>query len=170
MWFRIAVPVSGCAMLFAAAAAFAQSPSNADKQFMTMAARTNMIEAHEGQMAEDQGAPDIKDFAQTLVTDHTKAYQDLQQLASKTGVQIPTGIDSGKDPAIRQLMHLKGEGFDRQFARDEVVDHQRAIAAFRREADHGQDPDVKNYASQMIPILQKHLQMAQEIAKPAKKS
>jgi putative membrane protein len=45
-----------------------------------------------------------------------------------------------------------------------VTDHQRALAAFKREASAGRDPDVKAYASRMIPTLEKHLKLAQDCA------
>ena len=43
-----------------------------DQQFIDMAAQTDMLEAHLGQMAANQAASqDVKDYAQMLVTDHT---------------------------------------------------------------------------------------------------
>ena len=156
------------AMIGAAGMALAASPSKTDKQFLITAAKTDMIEAHEGQMAENQATrADEKDFAKTLVKDHTESYQHLTALAAKTGVSIPKGIDSGKDRTIQQLEHLKGSAFDRQFARDEVAADRHAVAVFKREAAHGQDPAVKAYASQTIPVLEKQLQLAEQCAKPA---
>lgn len=158
------------AVLAAAAPAYS-AMSNADKQFLITAARTDMIEAHEGQLAEDRAAQsDVKDLGKTLVTDHTQDYEQLTVLAAKTGVTIPKGINAAKDPVIAQLDHLKGNGFDRQFTRDEIADHRRALAAFRRESEHGQNADVKAYATSMLPTLQKHLQLAEQCNKPAKKS
>lgn len=157
--------------LFAAAGPVYSAMDNADKQFLMNAARIDMTEAHEGQMAENMATKsDVKDFAKTLVSDHTMDYEHLTMLADKAGVKIPKGINSAKDPEIAQLDHLKGAGFDRQFARDEVTDHRRALATFKRESEHAKDPDVKAYATQMIPILQKHLQLAEACEKPAKKS
>lgn len=151
--------------------AFAASLSNADKQFLITAAKTDMVEAHEGQMAEDQAArSDVKDFGKTLVDDHTRSYQQLTALASKLGVSIPTGINSSKEREIAPLERLKGAGFDRTFTRDEVAAHRRVLAEFKREAEHGRDPDVKAFASQQIPVLEKHLHLAESCEKPAGRS
>jgi len=145
--------------------------SSADKQFMVMAARTDMIEAHEGQIAEQQASKeDVKDFAKTLVQDHTDAYMQLSVLAARTGVSIPKGINAAKDRSIEQLEHAKGDGFDRLFTRDEIADHKQALAAFKRESARGTDSDVKAYATSMIPVLEKHLQQAEQCAKPVKRS
>ena len=81
-----------------------------------------MTEAHEGQMAERQATrAEVKNFAKTLVSYHTESYEHLTELAAKTGESIPKGIDSSKNRTIQQLLHLKGQAFDRGFARDEVT-------------------------------------------------
>jgi putative membrane protein len=152
-------------LLAVAGIATAAPRSNPDKQFLITAARTDMIEAHEGQMAENQAnRADIKDFGKTLVQDHTQDYGQLTALASKTGVAIPKGIDAAKIPSLEPLIHANGASFDRAFTRDEIAAHRRALAAFKREAEHGRDPDVKAYASSMIPTLEKHLQLAEACA------
>ena len=153
------------------AGAFGASLSAADKQFMTEAAKANMTEAHEGQMAQQQASrSDVKDLAQTLVTDHSQAYGELAELANKVGYKIPNGINAAKDPQIVRLVHLKGASFDRTFCSEEVAAHRSAVALFKREAAHGQNADVKAYAARMVPTLEKHLQTAEACAKPMKKS
>jgi putative membrane protein len=156
----------GMAFVLAGAFAFAQTPSNADKRFMINAARADMTEAHEGQLAQSQGMSDqVKTFGATLDKDHAQNFQQLEILASKTGVSLPTGIDTAKIATIKQLERLKGQAFDRAFARDEVTTHKEAIAMFKREAEHGSDPDVKAFAQQTLPALEKHLSMAEDAEK-----
>lgn len=156
-------------LAFFAATGYAATVSDADKQFMITAARTDMTEAHEGQMAENQASqPEVKEFAKALVQDHTESYVRISELANKTGVSIPKGINTGKDRTIQELVHLKGASFDRAFERDEIASHRRALQIFKREAAQAQDPDVKAYAAGKIPILEKHLHLAEECAKPAK--
>lgn len=170
---KIRSMVTGIGLVGVAAAGlvYAGSLTKADEQFLNMAAKTDMTEAHEGQLAQDQAMrSDVKEFGKTLVQDHTDSYHQLSELASKAGVSIPKGINSAKVQTIVQLVHLKGANFDRQFAQDEIAAHRRAIAAFKHEAEHGQDADVKAYASKMIPVLEKHLHLAEDLAKPTKKS
>jgi putative membrane protein len=136
---------------------------------MITVAKADMTEAHQGQLAEGQATrTDVKDLAKTLVQDHTESYQELTALSAKTGVSIPKGIDSAKDPTLRQLVHLKGPNFDKQFTRDEITSHRQALAMFKREAAHGRDEAVKAYAAKMVPVLEKHLHLAEECAKSAK--
>ncbi|HTS32255.1 MAG TPA: DUF4142 domain-containing protein [Bryobacteraceae bacterium] len=159
-----------CFALFAAGGVSqASSLSKADQAFLSMAAKDDMTQAHEGQMAEKQAErAEVKDLAKTLVKDHTSSYEQLTILASKTGAVIPKGIDSGKDASIRQLAPLKGASFDRTFTHDEIEGERRLMAVFKREAQQGQNPDVKAYASRMVPVLEKDLKLAEDCGKPVK--
>jgi putative membrane protein len=161
--------LSAALVCFAMSALAAPAPgqlSPADKQFMNTAANDDMIEAHVGQMAEAQASDSgVKDFAKRLADDHSRAYSQLLELANKTGDTIPRGVNIRRDHAATQLEHLKGTRFDRAFVSEEISDHQRALAKFKREAAHGSDPDVKALASQMIPILEQHLNTARQLAK-----
>ena len=155
-----------CCAVGAFAAPQQSQVSSADKSFMNKAADDDMIEANIGQMAESRAAKaDVRDFAKTLADDHSRAYGELLQLANTTGDKVPRGIDIRRDRTAAQLTHLKGARFDRAFLSDEIASHEKAIAAFRREAAHGSNPEVKAMASQMIPVLQKHLDMARRMAK-----
>jgi putative membrane protein len=161
------LPSLGCVLVLSLPVLAQAKTSPADRAFMQMAARANMTEAHIGQMAETQASESqVKDFGQTLIHDHTDAYTQLTALAAKTGESIPKGIDVRKISTVEQLMKLKGKRFDHQFVQAEIRDHEKAIADFKREAQHGQDPDVKAYASKMIPVLEGHLRQAKALVKP----
>jgi putative membrane protein len=167
MQFRKFHPVAWSLFLFAAAgSAHAASLSGVDRNFMVTAAKIDMTEANEGQLAQNVATrADVKDFAKSLVQDHTESYGHLSELASKRGVSIPRGIDSAKVPAIQQLSHLKGDRFDRRFAQEEVAANRQALAVFKREAARGKDSDVKDYATRTIPVLEKNLRLAEDCAK-----
>jgi putative membrane protein len=169
MQLRTVLCVIGCSALGAFAAAPPSALNNSDKKFLEMAANTDMLEAHLGQMAESSAsATGVRDFAQTLTRDHTNSYESLYKLAGTIGATIPKGIDVRRDKDIMALTHLKGNNFDQTFLRDEVRDHQTALVQFKREAEHGHDADVRAYASKMVPILESHLHTAQSLEKPAR--
>jgi len=159
----------GCILVFSLPPLAQAKVSSADETFMKMAAQADMTEAHIGQMAEDHASQSqVKDFGQKLIHDHTDAYAQLAALAAKTGGSIPKGIDIRKISAVEQLMKLKGARFDQQFIREEIRDHEKALAEFRREAKFGHDPGIKAYASNMIPVLEGHLSEGKALSKPAK--
>ncbi len=44
-----------------------------------------------------------------------------------------------------------------------VEDHQKDVQEFTDQSQKAKDPDVKQWASKTLPILQKHLEKAQQI-------
>ncbi len=143
--------------------------ANKDAAFLRLAAQADMTTAHLGQLAEDRGNQDeIKNFAKTLVEDHTADYQHLTALSMKTGDPIPTAIDRTNNYEIRSLEHLKGKTFDKVFIQSEVAEHEKLVKAFHDEVDHGSNPDVKAYATQALPTIERHLHDVENLSKRSK--
>ncbi len=154
--------------IFLAVTALAQTAtvSSADQKFIDFAAQTDMTEAHVGQMAQDKGtAQGVKDFGQTLTTDHTNDYQQLSNMAAKISANVPKGIDAMHDHMIAPFDKAKGAAFDRSFVREMVSGHEKAIAEYKREINDTTNADVKTYANTALPVLEKHLQLAKDLAK-----
>lgn len=134
---------------------------SADQQFMMKAAQGGMAEVQLGQLAKDHASSQaVKDFGQNMVDDHTKANDELKDLASRKNVTLPTSVDAKDQATIDRLSKLNGAAFDRAYMRDMVSDHKKDIAEFEKESNSGSDPDVKAWASKTLPTLQHHLQMA----------
>jgi putative membrane protein len=138
----------------------------ADKTFVMKAAQGGMAEVELGQLATQNAQSDqVKQFGQRMVDDHTKANDQLKQVAQQKGLTIPTDL-SAKDKADKdRLSKLKGEQFDRAYMQHMVMDHKKDVAEFQKESTSGKDNDVKNFASQTLPILQDHLKQAQQVNK-----
>ena len=138
-----------------------------DQDFVEMAAQTDMTEAHLGKMAADQAdSQAVKDLAQMLVTDHTNDYTQLSNIAGKAGLTVPKGIDEKHNKMIALFEKLKGKAFDRRYTHEMVLGHEGALAAYKKESTDGQNADLKAYASQTLPTLEKHLSAAKDAEKP----
>lgn len=160
------IGLSCCALSGVLLLAQTSAAPKSDQDFLNFAAETDMTEAHLGQLAANQAASqDVKDFAQTLVTDHTNDYQQVSTVASKAGLTVPKGLDAQHEKMVAPFEKLKGAAFDHRFVHEMVVGHTKAIAEYKREAEAAQNPDVKAYASQTLPTLEKHLQAAQDLEK-----
>lgn len=135
----------------------------ADRTFVTKAAQGGMAEVELGKLAVEKAEnPDVKKFGQRMVDDHTKANDQLKQIASKYNISIPSSLDA-KDHALKnRLEKISGAQFDRAYMEAMVKDHKADVAEFQKEADHGTNPDIKAFASATLPILQEHLKLAQE--------
>jgi putative membrane protein len=164
------------ALLIAApAASFAQgaptrsgerpASSATAKSFLTDAAQGDAAEIKMGTLAEKNGgSAQTKDFGKMLVTDHTKAGQQVKATAQQVGVTVEEQPNSEQQKDYDKLSKLKGAAFDKEFARMSVEDHQKDIAKFQKEAD-AKDGPVSELAQQQLPVLKKHLQTAQALEK-----
>jgi putative membrane protein len=149
-------------------AANANAPTTASKpdDFMKDAAKGGIMEVQMGQMAAKQGSSaDVKKFGQMLVTDHKKANDELMSLAKKKGVVIPAkeAKDKGKSEDEQDMAKLTGTEFDKKFIDEAVKDHEKDVDEFQKQADKGDDADLKAWAAKTLPTLQKHLDQAKSI-------
>ena len=138
--------------------------NDVDRQFVAAAASGGLAEVNAARLAEQQASKTkVKNFARHMITDHGKANQELASLASEEGVTAPTEPDARQKAAATKLKTLGGPAFDRAYVRGEIQSHKDTIALFQNEAKSGQDPKLKQFASQTLPTLKHHLQMAQKI-------
>jgi putative membrane protein len=141
------------------------APPN-DAAFLAMAAEADMTIAHIGQMAENRAATEkVKDFAKTVVQDHTNDYWEVTELATKTGDKIPKAINGQNERIIAGLDRSKGKAFDREFLSRQSAEHERLISAFKEEAEHGSNPAIKDYARKTLPTIERHLHDTQDLLK-----
>jgi len=139
--------------------------SLSDKKFVRDAAQGGMAEVELGKLAtEKASSDDVKKFGQRMVDDHTKAADQLKQVASSEGIQLPQGLSAKDKMTEERLSKLSGEQFDKAYMADMVKDHTQDVTEFQHESHSGKDAAVKNFASQTLPTLEDHLKQAKEIA------
>lgn len=136
-----------------------------DSTFVKKAAEGGLAEVQFGQLAAQKASSEqVKKFGQRMVDDHTKANEQLKQVATEKNIDVPQQL-SAKDKATKaRLEKLSGEQFDKAYMSDMVKDHQKDIAEFARESKMAKDPAVKSFAQQTLPTLREHLKEAEEIA------
>lgn len=137
-----------------------------DKVFLESAIRGDNSEIALGKLASEKGGTQgIKDFGQTLVTDHTQGKQDADSVADQAGVQKTDGMTAEARREERKLQRLSGRAFDREFTRYMIRDHKEDLAEFQRMAKHKTGGPIVDLAKNTVPVLQKHLQMAENLQK-----
>src|SRR4051794_10393933 len=125
--------------------------SAADKTFMMNAAKGGMMEVEWGKLASQNGQnADVKKFGNRMVTDHSKANNELMALAKEEGVSLPAAKSAGKWKSDKDYMGMM------------VKDHQADLAEFQKEAQSGTDPDLKAFAAKGAKMVSTHLKLAQE--------
>ena len=152
-------------LLIAASAAFAQQLPDADTEFVKQAAQNGWAEVESGKLAQQKAqSPEVKDFAQMMVTEHTKANQELTALVQDKGVELP------KEPSMIQKGQMKllgtkdGKEFDQAYVEQMGMKaHQDTVALFEKGARESKDPQVKAYATKTLPKIRMHLDHAKKL-------
>lgn len=107
--------------------------------------------------------PSVKRFAQMMVDDHTKALNQLQQVASKKNITLPDGLPDDAKDLQAKLTSESGKQLDKDYMDGMVQDHQKDIQEFQQASQNLQDSDVKQWATKTLPTLQQHLQRAKQV-------
>jgi putative membrane protein len=162
-----------CCIALGSIPVLAQNKAMTDQQFVDFAAQTDMVEANLGQLAQTASTSQpVKDYGQMLVTDHTTDFSHLNDVAHQANLNVPNAIDAQHNKMmIDPFQKLKDGAFDHRFVPGMVGGHTQAIAVYKKEATDAQNPALRSYAQQALPVLEKHLDAAKALEKsktPAK--
>jgi len=142
---------AGLALAQESPASKSSSLSAKDKTFMHKAAKGGMMEVAMGRLAEQNAqSDDVKSFGKRMVTDHSKANDELKSIAAQKGVKLPS-----KEPTEKWSS-------DKAYINMMVKDHEKDLAEFQEEASTGTDPDVKKFAEDTAKVVQEHLDLAKQ--------
>jgi putative membrane protein len=135
-----------------------KSTDTTARYFLTQASIGNLQEVNMSRTAVAHAQmQEVKDFAQQMITDHSKAEDQLMQLVKRRGIEIP-GPATDIPPEDIMLAKIPARDFDKMYVHMMVPGHRQTVQMFEKYALTGKDPDVKAFAQQTLPILKKHLQ------------
>ena len=163
--------------------------TDADKAFINSAADGGMFEVRAGELASTKGdsmmvdsmmtdsmmtdsmmtdsmnmdSMNVRSFGRMMVTDHTKANNELKSLADSKGVTVPTTLSNAKQQKVDSLNTQSGQTFNRTYINMMVASHQETIDLFQKQADSGNDADLKSWAASKLPTLRMHLEHARSM-------
>lgn len=142
----------------------ASSLTDDDNQFVMKAASGGMMEVELGRLAQEKGSsPRVKEFGAMMVTDHSKANDELKALAQSKGVTLPATMKDEHQKHVKEMGEKSGKDFDKAYMKMMVEDHKEDIDDFEKCSKNGKDADVKAFATKTLPVLQKHLASAKSI-------
>ena len=142
-----------------AGTALADSP----REFLQQALQGDNSEMMLGRIAQQRGSSrSVRDYGAALVRDHAKARTEVLAVGRSFGLKAHNRPAPEAAEEQRKLSRMRGDEFDREFAHYMVEDHSRDIEKFRHEVAerHGK---VSQVAERQLPVLERHLRMAQQI-------
>jgi putative membrane protein len=156
---QTASPITSLALLGRTA------PARSDAEFLKRSALANDGQVQAGRLAVGKsGNATLRAFAQEMVDFHDRAGQRLQSLAQKKAVALPSGASHLDESRLRLLKAFEGDEFDRFYAEHfGVLAHRSAIRLIRDELRSGQDPDIRRFAGELLPVLEDHLRRGEAL-------
>ena len=142
--------------------------SSKGASFVKEASAGNESEIALAQLAQTKAQnPEVKNLAQMLQQDHQQAQEKLQTIAQAHGIQLDNSPTWTQKRTQSKLEKLSRADFDQQYTKDMLEDHATDIKKFQKASTTIEDADVKQYAQEMLPKLQSHLQHSESAAKSA---
>ncbi len=148
----------------------ASTVSNDDLKFVTDAANAGMMEVALGKVAQQNStSTDVKNFGAMMVTDHTKAGDDLSKIATTKHIMMPISLPQDDQNKVDDLSKKTGKDFDKAYMDAMVSGHKKVAGMFEDETKKGSDADIKAFASSTLPTINKHLDAAKKCEMMTKK-
>lgn len=140
--------------------------SDEAQNFSKDALLDGMSEVELGKIAmKNGGMQSVKDFGKMMVDDHTMIDNEIQDLAKKYMIDLPTTVNADQQKDIDKLGKETGKDFDKDYVHMMVEGHKKAIATFKKEGDKITESDYKDFIMKTLPTLQKHLDAIEAINK-----
>ena len=122
---------------------------------------------------------DVKAFGRMMVSDHTKAGDELKQMVAKHNIVAPTALEDDNRDVFERLSKLQGAEFDREYINRMVDDHEATLKALEDRLDKEGDNDNPRYtpkksdnqfetqlnqwSAKTIPTVRQHLEKAKQL-------
>lgn len=135
-----------------------------DSEFMTKAASGGILEVQLGkEVAQRATTPEARQAAQMMVTDHTRANDELKALAAKKGLTLPPTLGDDQKKIFDEVLAKQGFDLDKKCVKEMVKDHQEDIQEFTDASTKAGDPEIKALATKTVPVLKAHLAMFEKL-------
>jgi putative membrane protein len=140
---------------------FNKNDDEKNAAFLVKATEINLEEINLGKLAQKKSTnKDVKELGKMMETAHTKALADLQKLAAKKSISIPTELTQDAKNAHEKLDGKSEKDFNKDYADKMVSGHKDAIDLFEKESTESSDEDIRTWATTMLPELRAHLDHA----------
>ena len=137
----------------------------AEKEFVSNAGMAGLAEVQMASLAlQNAQSAEVRAFAERMLTDHGQSNAELAQLATVKGLVLPAELAGTHQQGLEHLRTLSGAEFDRAYMQHMVSDHAAAVTLYQNGSANSTDGDIKGFAAKYLPVLQQHLQLAQQLA------
>jgi putative membrane protein len=135
--------------------------------YVSKAGASDLYEIQASQMAATRARrPQVREFAQMLVTDHNHSTQMVTDAARSDGLNPrPPMLEPAQRAMLRQLERARDRDFDRLYLSQQIPAHVQGLALHRAYARNGEGAALRRTAADIVPVVQHHLERARELAR-----
>jgi predicted outer membrane protein len=164
--------------------------STSDRKFVSDVLSDGTAEVEMAKLVKERAAdPEVKQFAQMMIDDHTNAGKLLTQVATTYGIPAQPQLDDKHKDLMDKLSTLRGADVDKEYMNAMVDDHEGAVKELRSRVDEdrslterltGKNPEdrasvkpetsddkarmaINEWAANVLPTVEHHLDRAKEI-------
>jgi putative membrane protein len=146
------------------------APALSDAQIAAIVVAANQVDIDAGQLAIKKAkSPEVKKFAERMVTDHSAVNKSAVDLVTKLKVtpeesDASKGLTSGGVDARGKLDKLEGDAFDRAYVDNEVAYHEAVIGVLKSQLiPAASNAELKSALVGAQPAFEAHLEHAKKI-------
>ena len=133
--------------------------NESDAKFAVDAANGGMAEVALSKLAQGKAAnAKVKEFANMMVTDHSKANDELMALASSKNITLPSAVGADNQAKMDELAKKSGSEFEKAYIDIMAEDHKKTVDLFEEASINAKDADIKAFAVKTLPTLKAHLE------------
>jgi len=135
-----------------------------DEQFLARALAQGIGEVKLSEQAQKRASnAQVKQFAEHMVRDHNKANDKLLAFARDMKLGVVQGLDKTWRERLETFSRLEGAAYDRDYMKQQVQEHEKAVQLFEAESRSGTNAALKAFAAETLPTIRTHLKKAREI-------
>lgn len=140
------------------AVAAGMAVDEADAKFAVDAANGGMGEVALSKLAQGKASnAKVKEFADMMITDHSKANDELMALAKTKNIALPDSVGADNKMKSEELAKKAGKEFDKAYVDVMLTDHKKTVSLFEDASKNAKDADIKAFAAKTLPTLKAHL-------------
>ncbi|WP_395943408.1 DUF4142 domain-containing protein [Brevundimonas sp.] len=134
-----------------------------DGGFVANAAIGGMYEVEAGRIAAERSRnPAIKRIGEMMVTDHSKAGDELKPIATAAGLTVPTALDQRHQGLIDNLRGATDQDFDRVYLQQQEAAHNETASLLETYGRVGGNAALKGWAAKTLPVVRAHQEMVDQ--------
>jgi len=129
-------------------------PSN----FIPLAGSLDLLETQSSnQVLAIVSNPEIRNFAQLVLSDHRKVLLELRGLASKKELKYPTVLLPKHQLMLNRLSEEKTKEFEKSYMELQEAALKELEELFEAASKRHSDPEMKAYATKNLPTIRQYL-------------